>query len=53
MRCFQKIDEYLFRLINSSGWEQMDAVMILISSKYGFGFHYIYLFYIKSIIISK
>ena len=34
MRCLQKIDEYLFRLINSSGWEQMDKVMILISSKF-------------------
>lgn len=34
MRCLQKIDEYLFRLINSSGWEQMDEVMILISSKW-------------------
>ena len=32
MKNLQKIDEYLFRLINSSGWEQMDQLMILISS---------------------
>ena len=30
----QKIDEYFFRLINSTGWQQMDQVMILISSKW-------------------
>ena len=33
MEQLQKIDEYLFRLINATGWEQMDEVMILISSK--------------------
>ena len=33
MEYLQKIDEYLFRLINSTGWKQMDEVMILISSK--------------------
>jgi undecaprenyl-diphosphatase len=30
----KKIDEYFFRLINSAGWEQMDELMILISSKW-------------------
>ena len=34
MKNLQKIDEYFFRLINSSGWEQMDELMILISSKW-------------------
>ena len=34
MEQLQKIDEYLFRLINSTGWQQMDEVMILISSKW-------------------
>ena len=34
MENLQKIDEYFFRLINSSGWEQMDELMILISSKW-------------------
>jgi undecaprenyl-diphosphatase len=33
MEKLQKIDEYFFRLINSTGWNQMDEVMILISSK--------------------
>ena len=32
MEALQKIDEYFFRLINSAGWEQMDQLMILISS---------------------
>ncbi len=34
MERLKEIDEYLFRLINSTGWEQMDQVMILISSKW-------------------
>ena len=34
MESLQKIDEYFFRLINSTGWEQMDEVMLLISSKW-------------------
>ena len=34
MEKLQKIDEYLFRLINSTGWQQMDELMILISSKW-------------------
>ena len=34
MESLKKIDEYFFRLINSSGWGQMDELMILISSKW-------------------
>ena len=34
MEYLKKIDEYFFRLINSAGWEQMDELMILISSKW-------------------
>ena len=34
MENLKKIDEYFFRLINSAGWEQMDELMILISSKW-------------------
>ena len=34
METLQKIDEYFFRLINSAGWEDMDGIMILISSKW-------------------
>ena len=34
MQQLQKIDEYFFRLINSTGWNKMDEVMILISSKW-------------------
>ena len=34
MEILKKIDEYFFRLINSAGWEQMDELMILISSKW-------------------
>jgi len=41
----QKIDEYLFRLINSTGWEQMDEVMILISSKWFWIPLYIFIIY--------
>jgi len=42
----QKIDEYLFRLINSAGWEQMDQLMILISSKWFWIPLYIYILYL-------
>jgi len=34
MEILKKIDEYFFRLINSAGWEKMDELMILISSKW-------------------
>jgi len=34
MEYLKEIDEYFFRLINSAGWEQMDELMILISSKW-------------------
>lgn len=46
MEKLQKIDEYLFRLINSTGWEQMDEVMILISSKWLWVPLYIYILYL-------
>ena len=46
MEELQKIDEYLFRLINSLGWEQMDEVMILISSKWFWIPLYIYILYL-------
>jgi len=42
----QKIDEYLFRLINSAGWEDMDGIMILISSKLFWIPLYIYIIYL-------
>ncbi|MDA9663587.1 phosphatase PAP2 family protein, partial [bacterium] len=42
----QKIDEYIFRLINSVGCEQMDQIMILISSKWFWIPLYIYLVYL-------
>jgi len=42
----QKIDEYLFRLINSTGWEEMDGMMILISSKWFWIPLYIYILYL-------
>ena len=29
MQNLQKIDEYLFKLINSTGWQQIDEIMIL------------------------
>ena len=45
MENLQKIDEYLFRLINSTGWEQMDKVMILISSKWFWIPLYIFILY--------
>tara|TARA_B100001540_G_scaffold313358_1_gene336144 strand:+ start:1028 stop:1564 length:537 start_codon:yes stop_codon:yes gene_type:complete len=40
-----KIDEYIFRLINSLGWESMDEIMILISSKWLWIPLYVYLIY--------
>jgi undecaprenyl-diphosphatase len=46
MERLQKIDEYLFRLINSAGWEQMDEVMILVSSKWFWIPLYIYILYL-------
>ena len=45
MEQLQKIDEYLFRLINSTGWQQMDEVMILISSKWFWIPLYIFIIY--------
>ena len=45
MSNLQKIDEYFFRLINSAGWEQMDGVMILISSKWFWIPLYIFILY--------
>ena len=45
MKNFQKIDEYLFRLINTTGWETMDEVMILISSKWFWIPLYIFILY--------
>ena len=46
METLQKIDEYLFRLINSAGWEQMDQLMILISSKWFWIPLYLYILYL-------
>ena len=46
MENLQKIDECFFRLINSAGWEQMDGVMILISSKWLWIPLYLYLLYL-------
>ena len=46
METLQKIDEYFFRLINSAGWEQMDGMMILISSKWFWIPLYIYIIYL-------
>ena len=45
MESLQKIDEYFFRLINSTGWEQMDKVMLLISSKWVWIPLYIFILY--------
>tara|TARA_B100001540_G_scaffold312401_1_gene333444 strand:+ start:614 stop:1291 length:678 start_codon:yes stop_codon:yes gene_type:complete len=45
MEQLQKIDEYLFRLINSTGWQQMDEVMMLISSKWFWIPLYIFILY--------
>lgn len=46
MEKLQKIDEYLFRIINSSGWGQMDQLMILISSKWFWVPLYLYILYL-------
>ena len=46
MENLQKIDEYFFRLINSAGWEDMDGIMILISSKLFWIPLYIYIIYL-------
>ena len=46
METLQKIDEYFFRLINSAGWEDMDGIMILISSKLFWIPLYIYIIYL-------
>jgi undecaprenyl-diphosphatase len=46
MENLKKIDEYFFRLINSAGWEQMDGMMILISSKWFWIPLYIYILYL-------
>ena len=46
MENLQKIDEYFFRTLNAIGWQQMDQVMILISSKWFWIPLYIYLLYI-------
>ena len=45
MEQLQRIDEYLFRLINSQGWDQMDGVMTLISSKWFWIPLYIFILY--------
>ena len=46
METLQKIDAYLFRIINSAGWEDMDGIMILISSKLFWIPLYIYIIYL-------
>ncbi len=46
MEKLQKIDEYFFRIINSVGWEQMDQLMILISSKWFWVPLYLYILYL-------
>lgn len=46
MEKLQEIDEYLFRIINSAGWEQMDQLMILISSKWFWIPLYLYILYL-------
>ena len=46
MESLHKIDEYLFRIINSAGLEQVDGVMILISSKWFWIPLYLYLLYL-------
>ena len=45
MNQLQIIDEYLFRLINSQGWNQMDEIMVLISSKWFWIPFYIFILY--------
>ena len=46
MNKLNTLDEYLFRLINSNGWQQMDDIMIMISSKIHMDSFYIFLFFI-------
>ena len=46
MECLKQIDEYFFRIINSAGWEGMDGMMILISSKWFWIPLYIYILYL-------
>ena len=46
MENLRQIDEYFFRIINSAGWEQMDQLMILISSKWFWIPLYIYILYL-------
>ena len=46
MECLKQIDEYFFRIINSAGWEGMDGVMMLISSKWLWIPLYLYLLYL-------
>ena len=46
METLQKIDEYFFRIINSAGWEGMDGIIILISSKWFWIPLYIYIIYL-------
>ena len=46
MEKLQKIDEYFFRIINSVGLEQMDGVMMLVSSKWLWIPLYLYLLYL-------
>jgi len=46
METLQKIDEYFFRIINSAGWDGMDGIMILISSKWFWIPLYIYILYL-------
>ena len=46
MEKIQEIDEYLFRIINSAGWKQMDQLMILISSKWFWIPLYLYILYL-------
>ena len=46
MESLHKIDEYFFRIINSAGLEQMDEIMILISSKWLWIPLYIYILYL-------
>ena len=45
MEYILRVDEYLFRLINSTGWQQMDHIMILISSKWLWIPLYIFILY--------
>ncbi len=46
MESLIKLDKYLFHLINSIGWEKMDEVMILISSKWFWIPLYVYILYL-------